>query len=54
MQRFESMQQAQRFLSLHASVTNLPLYGRHLISSVKPRILRDRAFSTMAMTTRVS
>lgn len=44
MQRFKSAQQAQRFLSLHARVNNLFRYGRHLVSAVNHRILRDRAF----------
>jgi len=33
MQRFKSPQQAQRFLGLHARVSNLFRYGRHLMSA---------------------
>ena len=46
MRRFKSMQQAQRFLSIHATVYNLFNLGRHLTSARNYRILRMRAFAS--------
>ena len=40
MRPFKSMQQAQRFLSIHAMVYNLFNLGRHLISAEYYRLLR--------------
>ncbi len=44
MRRFKSMQQAQRFLTVHAAVYNLFNLGRHLVSAKKYRFFRLRAF----------
>ena len=44
MRRFKSTQQAQRFLSVHATVCNLFNLGRHLVSAEHYRLLRQRAF----------
>ena len=46
MRRFKSMQQAQRFLSAHATVYNLFNLGRHLVSAKNYRIFRSRAFAS--------
>ncbi len=46
MRRFKSMQQAQRFLSAHATVYNLFNLGRHLASAKNYRIFRSRAFAS--------
>jgi len=46
MRRFKSMQQAQRFLSIHAAVYNLFNLGRHLMSAKHYRIFRDNAFAS--------
>lgn len=46
MQRFESTDQAQRFLSLHVRVNNLFRYGRHSVRAENHRMLRQRSFST--------
>jgi len=46
MRRFKSIQQAQRFLSVHAAVYNLFNLGRHLISATNYRLLRLRAFAS--------
>jgi len=46
MRRFKSMQQAQRFLTVHAAVYNLFNLGRHLISAKNYRFLRLRAFAS--------
>ena len=46
MRRFKSMQQAQRFLSVHAVVYNLFNLGRHLVSAKNYRMLRQRAFAS--------
>ena len=43
--RFKSIQQAQRFLNVHAAVYNLFNLGRHLISAKHYRIFRLRAFA---------
>jgi len=45
MRRFNSVGQAQRFLSTHAAVYNLFNLGRHLIGAVHYRNLRISAFS---------
>ena len=44
MRCFKSTQQAQCFLSVHATVYNLFNLGRHLISAEYYRLLRQRAF----------
>jgi len=46
MHRFKSMQQAQRFLSAHATVYNLFNLGRHLVSAKHYRLFRLRAFAS--------
>ncbi len=46
MRRFKSIQQAQRFLTIHACVYNLFNLGRHLISAAYHRDLRQRAFAS--------
>ena len=46
MRRFKSMQQAQRFLTVHATVYNLFNLGRHLVSAKNYRFLRLRAFAS--------
>ena len=46
MRRFKSMQQAQRFLTVHAVVYNLFNLGRHLVSAKNYRFLRLRAFAS--------
>ena len=46
MRRFKSMQQAQRFLSVHSVVYNLFNLGRHLVSAKYYRMLRQRAFAS--------
>jgi len=46
MRRFKSIQQAQRFLNVHAAVYNLFNLGRHLVSSENYRLLRLRAFAS--------
>ena len=46
MRRFKSMQQAQRFLSIHAMMYNLFNLGRHLVSAKNYRMLRQRAFAS--------
>ena len=45
MRRFKSIQQAQRFLRVHAAVYNLFNLGRHLVSAKNYRCLRLRAFA---------
>jgi len=44
--RFKSMQQAQRFLTVHAAVYNLFNLGRHLVSAKTYRFFRLRAFAS--------
>ncbi len=44
MRRFKSLQQAQRFLTVHAAVYNLFNLGRHLVSAKTYRFFRLRAF----------
>ena len=46
MRRFKSMQQAQRFLTVHAAVYNLFNLGRHLVSATNYRFCRSRAFAS--------
>jgi putative transposase len=46
MRRFKSVQQAQRFLNVHAAVYNLFNLGRHLISARYYRLFRLRAFAS--------
>jgi putative transposase len=46
MRRFKSLQQAQRFLSVHAAVQNLFNLGRHLVSAGYYRIRRQNAFAS--------
>jgi len=46
MRRFKSMQQAQRFLSIHAAVYNLFNLGRHLVSAKHYRLFRENAFAS--------
>ena len=46
MRRFKSMQQAQRFLTVHAAVYNLFNLGRHLVSAKNYRFFRSRAFAS--------
>ena len=45
MRRFKSMRQAQRFVTAHASVQNLFILGRHLVSAEYYRNLRISAFN---------
>jgi transposase-like protein len=45
MRRFKSTNQAQRFVTGHAAVSNLFNLGRHLISAEHYRNLRVSAFS---------
>jgi len=44
MRRFKSMFQAQRFVSVHAAISNLFNLGRHLIAAAHYRTLRQGAF----------
>ncbi len=46
MRRFKSVQQAQRFLIVHAAVYNLFNLGRHLISATHYRLFRSRALAS--------
>jgi len=46
MRRFESVHQAQRFLSVHAAVYSLFNLGRHLISAKHNRAFGGRAFAS--------
>ena len=46
MRRFKSVQQAQRFLNIHAAVYNFFNFGRHLISANHFRLIRLRAFAS--------
>ncbi len=46
MRRFKCIQQAQRFLTVHAAVYNLFNLGRHLVSAKNYRFFRLRAFAT--------
>lgn len=44
MRRFKSVQQMQRFLSVHGPINNLFRVGRHLLNAANYRLLRGRAF----------
>ena len=46
MRRFKSMEQAQRFLDVHAAMYNLFNLGRHLVSASDYRDLRQGAFAS--------
>ena len=46
MRRFKSLQQAQRFLTVHAAVYNLFNLGRHLVSAKHYRVFRLRALAS--------
>ncbi len=46
MRRFKSVQQAQRFLTVHAAVFNLFNLGRHHVSAENYRFFRLRAFAS--------
>jgi len=46
MRRFKSMLQAQRFVDIHAAVTNLFNLGRHLVPAAHYRRLRLSAFAS--------
>ncbi len=45
MRGFKSIEQAQRFLSVHGPVQNLFRVGRNHLKAVHQRLLRDRAFA---------
>lgn len=47
MRRFKSMFQAQRFVSVHATVSNLFNLGRHLVAAGHYRTLRQGAFASL-------
>ncbi len=51
MRRFKSMKQAQRFLSVHASVYTLFNLSRHLVLAKSYRLLRGNAFSSWQVLT---
>jgi len=46
MRRFKSMSQAQRFVSVHAALSNLFNLGRHLVAAGHYRTLRQHAFAS--------
>jgi putative transposase len=46
MRRFKSILQAQRFVRVHAAVSNLFNLGRHLIAAAHYRMLRQGAFAS--------
>ena len=46
MRKFKSLQQAQRFLGVHATVYNLFNLQRHLVRAKHYRMLRDSAFGS--------
>ena len=46
MRRFKSIEQAQRFLAVHAAVYNLFNLGRHLVSAENYQYFRLRAFAS--------
>lgn len=46
MRKFKSVAQAQRFLLIHAEVTNLFNLGRHLVAAKHYRYFRPRAFAS--------
>ena len=45
MRKFKSVEQAQRFVTAHAAVSNLFNLGRHLVSANHCRNLREGAFA---------
>ncbi len=51
--RFKSPRQAQRFLSTHAAVYNLFNLGRHLVSAIHYRMLRQGAMLSWRQATAV-
>jgi putative transposase len=53
MRRFKSSRQGQRFLSIHSVVYNLFNLGRHLVSSIHYRLLRQRAMLSWRKATAV-
>jgi putative transposase len=53
MRRFKSPRQAQRFLSIHAAVYNLFNLGRHLVSAIHYRLLRQGAMLSWRQATAV-
>ena len=46
MRGFKSIQQTQRFLSVHGRIQNLFRVGRHHLKAAHHRLLRDRAFAS--------
>jgi len=46
MRKFKSINQAQRFLDVHAAIYNLFNLGRHLVSARNYRLFRLRAFAS--------
>ena len=46
MRRFKSINQAQRFLTVHSAVYNLFNLGRHMVRAEHYRLLRQRAFAS--------
>lgn len=46
MRRFRPMFQAERFVHVHAAVSNLFNLGRHLVAAGHYRTLRQRAFAS--------
>jgi putative transposase len=46
MRRFKSILQAQRFVGIHAAVSNLFNLGRHLVAAGHYRTLRQGAFAS--------
>ena len=53
MRRFKSTRQAQRFLSIHAAIYNLFNLGRHLVSAIHYRLLRQGAMLSWRQATAV-
>ena len=51
MRRFKSIQQAQRFLTVHTAVYNLFNLGRHLVSAKNYRYFRSRALANWNLAT---
>ncbi len=51
--RFKSPRQAQRYLSIHAAVYNLFNLGRHLVSAIHYRLLRQGALLSWRQATAV-
>jgi len=51
MRKFKSLQQAQRFLNVHAAIYNLFNLGRHLVSAKHYRLFRLRAFASWKIAT---